>query len=74
MPEVVDCAGSHFGTTDFDIFGAQIPIAACMADQVQQPSLYNTVVPTLAHRPCIGLDLLIQVGGASEGQPLCLKI
>ena len=33
MPEVVDCAGDHFSYTDVDIFGAQIPISACMADQ-----------------------------------------
>ncbi len=34
MPEVVDCAGDHFTSTDVNIFGAEIPISACMADQV----------------------------------------
>jgi hypothetical protein len=34
MPEVVDCAGPQFQFTHVDIFGAEIPIAACMADQV----------------------------------------
>ena len=33
MPEVVDCAGDHFYSTDVDIFGVEIPISACMADQ-----------------------------------------
>jgi len=34
MPEVVDCAGPQFRSTHADIFGVEIPIAACMADQV----------------------------------------
>ena len=33
MPEVVDCAGDHFTSTDVEIVGAEIPISACMADQ-----------------------------------------
>lgn len=34
MPEVVDCAGPQFQSTHAEIFGVEIPIAACMADQV----------------------------------------
>jgi glycerol kinase len=41
MPEVVDCAGSHFQSTAVDIFGVEIPIAACMADQVSYSLLFG---------------------------------
>lgn len=33
MPEVVDTAGSHFGSVDPSIFGTSIPIRSIMADQ-----------------------------------------
>ena len=33
MPTVVDSAGPQFGSLGADIFGAEVPIAAVMADQ-----------------------------------------